>query len=126
MLEERKRLRKKLCGYETQKGELAKLKRKLKNKKLKPYEKQEIEQQIKYIEAYTAEVKGILKKFEEYCGKECAGLIKEIYIKGGKVNDVAKNHEMSRRKLEAYLTFWIENCYLADHKAEEKETPWTI
>lgn len=126
MIEERKQLRKKLASYNVQKNELAKLKRKLKNKKLKDYEKQEIKTQIRYIETYVSEVKQILKKFEKLCGKQCLKFVKEIYIDGNKVNDVARKYNMSRRKLEAYLTFWVEKCYLADHKPAQKETPWTI
>lgn len=125
MTEERKRIRRQLSNYSVQKEELKKLKRKLKNKKLKTYEKNEIKQQIELIEDYLDEANKVLNKFEELCGKDCLQIIKEIYVEGNKAFEVAEKHEMSRRKLEAYLTFWID-CYLENHKPLRKETPWTV
>lgn len=125
MTEERKQLRKKLSAHKSQKEELVKLKRKLKNKKLKDYERKEIEKQIDYIEEYSDEVKSILKKFEELCGRDCKKLIEEVYIEQAGVTETAKKYKMSRRKLEAYLEFWVEECYLKNKKPTRKFTPWT-
>ena len=120
MDERRKDIRRKLTSYDVQKKQLKKLQKATE----KGQPDKETLMQIEYIESYLREADEMIAKFEELCGKVARKYIVDIFVKHTKIEDIAQKNGVSKRKVEAYLTFWI-NCYLEDRKPAAKETPWS-
>lgn len=121
MDDRRKDIRRKLTSYDVQKKQLKKLQKAAE----KGQPDKETLMQIEYIESYLREADEMIAKFEELCGKTARRYIVDIFAKHTKIEDIAQKNGVSKRKVEAYLTFWI-NCYLEDRKPAAKETPWSI
>ena len=117
-------LRELLSQYTSHADRLAKVEEELKSTVGNPTK---ISLLLKERNLLTEYIKICLDEKEEirrYCGDKAADIIWDSYAIRMNTETVAHRQNISKRSLELWMDFWLDQHYLIRKYVEEGETPW--
>lgn len=117
-------LRELLSQYTSHADRLAKVEEELKSTVGNPTKISLLLKERKLLTEYIMICLGKKEEIRIYCGDKAADIIWDSYAIRMNTETVAHRQNISKRSLELWMDFWLDQHYLIRKYVEEGETPW--